>query len=52
MLAGLILTLVGIGLVMLVMTRKLDIPEYWMPLAVGAGLLLVGALRRGSAGGS
>lgn len=49
MMAGLIVTLIGIGIVLV---RTLQVPGYWIPLAVGVALLVVGAIRRGHAGGS
>ncbi len=49
LLAGLIVTLIGLGIVMI---RALQIPGYWVPLAVGAALLLAGAVRRRQAGGT
>ena len=48
MMAGLIVTLIGLGIVLI---RALQLPGYWIPLAVGLALLLVGATRR-HAGGS
>ncbi len=49
MLAGFILTLIGLGIVMV---RTLQIPGYWIPLGVGVALMLVGAVRRGHPGGA
>jgi len=49
MMAGLIVSVVGLGIVMV---RALQIPGYWIPLGVGAALLIAGAIRRGHAGGS
>ncbi|HET7876815.1 MAG TPA: hypothetical protein VFN71_14935 [Methylomirabilota bacterium] len=49
MMAGLIVTLIGIGIVMV---RALQVPGYWIPLVVGVALLVVGAVRRGHAGGT
>jgi membrane-bound ClpP family serine protease len=49
MMAGLILTLIGIGIVLI---REFQVPGYWVPLALGVALLAVGAIRRGHAGGS
>ncbi|HET8576905.1 MAG TPA: hypothetical protein VFO18_07395 [Methylomirabilota bacterium] len=48
MMAGLIVTLIGIAIVLV---RALQVPGYWIPLAVGVALLIVGATRR-HAGGS
>jgi hypothetical protein len=42
MTAGAIVTLVGVGIVLV---RVLRVPEYWVPLMVGLGLFLVGATR-------
>ena len=42
MTAGAIVSLVGIGIVML---RVLEIPRYWIPLLVGVAIFLFGALR-------
>jgi hypothetical protein len=47
MMAGLIVTLVGLGIVMV---RTLQVPGYWIPLGVGVALLVAGALRRGRTG--
>ncbi len=49
MMAGLIVTLIGIGIVLI---RAFQVPGYWIPLAVGLALLVVGAVRRGHVGGS
>jgi len=49
MVAGLIVSLVGLGIVMV---RTLQIPGYWIPLGVGVALLIAGAIRRGSSGAS
>lgn len=49
MLAGLIVSLVGLGIVMV---RTLQIPGYWIPLMVGVALLIAGALRRRRGGGA
>jgi hypothetical protein len=49
MMAGLIVTLIGLGIVLV---RAFQVPGYWIPLVVGVALLLVGAVRRGHAGGS
>lgn len=49
MMAGLIITLIGLGIVLI---RVLQVPGYWIPLAVGVALLLVGVVRRGHIGGS
>ena len=42
MMAGLIVTFVGLCIVLI---RVLHVPEYWVPLLVGVGLFLLGALR-------
>jgi len=49
MMAGLIATLIGLGIVLI---RVFQVPGYWIPLAVGVALLLVGVVRRGHIGGS
>jgi uncharacterized membrane protein HdeD (DUF308 family) len=49
MLAGLIVTLVGLGIVLV---RALHVPGYWTPLLVGVALLVAGAVRRIQTGGS
>ncbi len=49
MLAGLILSLIGLGIVMV---RTLQIPGYWIPLGVGVALMLAGAVWRGHSGGT
>ena len=41
MLAGLILTLVGL---VIVLTKALALPRYWTPLLVGLALLVTGAV--------
>lgn len=42
MMAGLIVMFVGLCIVMI---RVLKVPEYWVPLMVGAGLFLLGLVR-------
>ena len=49
MMAGLILTVIG---AIIVLVRAFQVPGYWIPLLVGVALLLIGAIRRGRAGGS
>ncbi len=49
MMAGLVVTLVGVGIVLV---RTLQIPGYWIPLGVGVALLVAGAIRTGRARGS
>jgi hypothetical protein len=49
MMAGLIVTVIGGGIVLF---RAFQVPGYWIPLLVGVALLLIGAIRRGRAGGS
>jgi hypothetical protein len=44
MLAGLIVTLIGLGVVLI---RALAIPREWTPVLVGIGLLMAGAIRAG-----
>jgi hypothetical protein len=41
--AGAIVTFVGLCIVLVKVAR---VPEYWIPLMVGVGLLLFGLLRR------
>ena len=41
MCAGLILSVIGL---IIVVTRTLAIPRYWMPLLIGIALLVVGAV--------
>ena len=41
MTAGAILTAVGLGIVLM---KTMKLPGYWMPLIVGIGLLLAGAI--------
>ena len=41
MVAGAIVTAVGIGVVLM---KTLRLPGYWMPLIVGVGLLVAGAI--------
>ena len=47
MLAGLIVTVVGLGVVMI---RTFEIPREWTPVLVGLALLAAGAIRRGLGG--
>lgn len=42
-LAGTIVTFVGLCIVLV---KALGVPEYWVPLMVGIGLLLLGLVRR------
>ena len=49
MMAGLIVTLIGLGIVLI---RAFQVPGYWIPLLIGVALLVAGAVRRGHAGGS
>lgn len=44
MLAGLIVTLIGLGVVLI---RTLAIPREWTPVLVGLALLTAGAIRSG-----
>jgi hypothetical protein len=44
--AGAIVTFVGVCIVLIKVFR---VPEYWIPLMVGLGLLLAGFIRRVSA---
>jgi hypothetical protein len=41
MVAGAILTAIGIGVVLM---NALRLPGYWMPLIIGVGLLVAGAI--------
>ena len=41
--AGAIVSFVG---VCIVLVKTLHVPEYWVPLMVGIGLLLMGIVRR------
>jgi hypothetical protein len=43
MVAGLIVTLIGLGIVL---TRTLAIPREWTTVLIGVGLLVAGAARR------
>ena len=42
MMAGAIISLVGIGIVLM---RALSIPRHWLPLLVGLALFLIGVIR-------
>ena len=42
MMAGAIVTVVGLGIVLV---RVLRVPHEWMPVIVGVGLFMVGAIR-------
>lgn len=48
MTAGAVVTIVGIGIVLV---RVYRIPEYWMPLLVGLGLFTCGFIRWLTSGG-
>jgi hypothetical protein len=41
--AGTILSVIGVGIVLI---KVLNVPEYWVPLIVGLGLILIGVIRR------
>ena len=41
--AGAIVSFVGL---VIVLVRVLRVPEYWVPLMVGVGLLLLGVVRK------
>ena len=41
--AGAVVSLVGL---VIVLVRVLRVPEYWVPLMVGIGLLMLGFLRK------
>jgi len=41
--AGAIVTFIGLCIVLV---RVLGVPEYWVPLMVGLGLILLGVIRR------
>jgi hypothetical protein len=43
LLAGTIVTAVGLGVVLV---RVFHVPEYWVPLMVGVGLIVMGLVRR------
>jgi hypothetical protein len=47
-LAGLIVSFIG---VCIVLVRVLRVPEYWVPLMAGVGLVLLGIIRRMTRGG-
>ena len=42
MMAGAIVTLVGLGIILV---RELRVPREWMPVIVGAGLFILGYIR-------
>jgi hypothetical protein len=42
MTAGAIVTLVGLGIVLVKVWR---VPEYWFPVFVGLGIFVIGAIR-------
>jgi glucose uptake protein GlcU len=42
MMAGVIVTLVGLGIILV---RELRVPREWMPVIVGVGLLILGYIR-------
>ncbi|MBI4588105.1 MAG: hypothetical protein HY725_04660 [Candidatus Rokubacteria bacterium] len=42
MLAGGIVIVIGFGVALI---KALDLPNYWIPLVVGVGLFVVGAIR-------
>lgn len=42
MLAGAIVIVIGFGVALI---KALDLPNYWIPLMVGIGLLVIGAIR-------
>jgi hypothetical protein len=43
LLAGTILSVIGVGIVLIKVFR---VPEYWVPLIVGLGLIAMGLVRR------
>jgi mannose/fructose/N-acetylgalactosamine-specific phosphotransferase system component IIC len=47
--AGTIVTVVGLGIVLI---KVFQVPEYWVPLMVGLGLLAMGLVRRATSGRS
>lgn len=47
MTAGAIVTLIGVGIVAVKVWR---VPEYWVPVFIGIGLFLIGAIRWLTAG--
>lgn len=42
MLAGGIVIVIGLGVALI---KTLDLPNYWIPLLVGVGLFVIGAIR-------
>jgi mannose/fructose/N-acetylgalactosamine-specific phosphotransferase system component IIC len=47
--AGTIVTVVGLCIVLI---KVFQVPEYWVPLMVGLGLLAMGLVRRATSGRS
>ena len=48
MMAGAIVIVIGFGVALI---KALNLPNYWIPLVVGIGLLVVGAIRWATSGG-
>lgn len=48
MVAGATLVAIGFGIAII---KALGLPGYWIPVVVGAGLLVVGAIRWATSGG-
>jgi hypothetical protein len=47
--AGAVVTFIGLCIVLI---KVLGVPEYWVPLLVGIGLLVIGLVRRLTGDGS
>jgi len=48
MMAGAIVIVIGFGVALI---KALHLPNYWIPLVVGIGLLVIGAIRWATSGG-
>jgi len=48
MVAGAIVIVIGFGVALI---KALNLPNYWIPLVVGIGLLVIGAIRWATSGG-
>lgn len=46
--AGAIVIVIGFGVALV---KALNLPNYWIPLVVGIGLLVIGAIRWATSGG-
>ena len=42
MMAGVIVIVIGFGVALI---KALDLPNYWIPVVVGIGLVVIGAIR-------